>query len=117
MLRFVANHQVRRTELDPKLNRPVAIKILSDELAKAAGIMRHDIKPANILVAKNGYAKLADFGVAKLEEESKRDRTQTLTESQTRPGVVASWVPTIYRYIQSGNTPEGHSRDPSTARR
>jgi serine/threonine protein kinase/tetratricopeptide (TPR) repeat protein len=62
---------------------------VADGLATAheAGVLHRDVKPENILVAKNGYAKLADFGLAKLTDGSGRKVTRTVTEQGTRPGL------------------------------
>ena len=72
VLEYVAGESLNRIlSRDKKLPLATALKIAEEvaealDYAHAQGVVHRDIKPANILVAETGHAKIADFGIAKL---------------------------------------------------
>src|SRR5690349_20367364 len=71
--RFIATEFIDGETLRQRMNHGMRLSEVLEiasalAAAHAAGIVHLDIKPENVMVRKDGYAKILDFGLAKLPE-------------------------------------------------
>src|SRR5205809_1001284 len=92
---FIEGITLRKSLARGRMNLHDALEIavqVASALAAAheTGVVHRDIKPENIMLRPDGYAKVLDFGIAKLTEQQPETDSHVLgtTTLQTQPGLV-----------------------------
>ncbi len=77
-------HLGSRGALDPETTLRIALRLLDAlEAAHRAGLVHRDVKPSNILLCDDGRVKIADFGIAKADDQTELTRDGSLVGTAT----------------------------------
>src|SRR5262245_46673898 len=101
-MEFVDGHSLRQLIYTERIDLVKLLRYLqhvAEGLAKAhsAGIVHRDLKPDNIMVTRDGHAKILDFGLAKLIEsddlsEPSGDKTTAILKQHSQSGIIVGTV-------------------------
>ncbi|MEO8231908.1 MAG: serine/threonine-protein kinase [Ignavibacteriota bacterium] len=86
VMEFIDGIPITEYSTQNKLNIEERLKLFREvctavQYAHQNLVIHRDLKPGNILVAKNGIPKLLDFGIAKLIDEDLVDSNESLTRT------------------------------------
>jgi serine/threonine-protein kinase len=95
-MEYVDGVTLRERMAEARMNLSTVLDIaiqIATALAAAhqAGIVHRDIKPENIMIRRDGYVKVLDFGLAKLSEENSASTdvdAATVPMMETEPGMI-----------------------------
>ena len=96
LMEYVDGVNLRQAMKAGRFTPEQALKVVPDicvalQYAHEQGVLHRDIKPENILLNSKGEIKIADFGIAKLQDESGQD--MLLTQSGAKLGTAPYMAP------------------------